>query len=129
MSNGNNVFNWVHFIDLANSLLNYGDSNLIEASYRASISRAYYGAFCMARNVASKKGWINIKNSSEDHKLVKNYYKDRKDNTRKQIGINLDRLHKARKGADYEDICANPDKTALKCVRQAQDIKNKLLTL
>jgi len=47
-------FNWRDYVDLAQDLLNRAE----EACQRSSISRAYYGVFCLARN---RKGYKNIR--------------------------------------------------------------------
>jgi uncharacterized protein (UPF0332 family) len=50
------AFNWVTYLDLAKYLLGTeGTSRFPEAHSRAAVSRAYYAAFCNARNILRDK--------------------------------------------------------------------------
>ncbi len=62
------AFEWKAYVDLARELekqaLGAVDK---EALYRTVISRAYYGAFCHARNYAQAKHKFHPKGEAEDH--------------------------------------------------------------
>lgn len=46
-------FNWGDYLSLANALLTKPNTpGPEEAAYRSAVSRAYYAAFCIARNYA-----------------------------------------------------------------------------
>lgn len=56
------TFNWKEYLEIAKFLKNINDSLSeknakfsTEAAYRVAISRAYYAAFCYARNHAKDK--------------------------------------------------------------------------
>jgi len=126
MSSGDSIFNWQELIDLANNLKSWSEVGSNEAINRSIISRSYYGAFCLARNLAKKNGWITLSNNGTDHDKVKRYYKDDKNKIKKQIGVVLERLHTDRKYADYEDFCCNSEQKAEVSINRALDVGAQL---
>ena len=91
-------FNWTLYLELAKELIYDSEQTLLkEASLRTGISRAYYGVFCVARN------YLESVPKKEVHKFVIEYYESSSNRTMNQIGADLDRLRKARNGADYEN--------------------------
>jgi uncharacterized protein (UPF0332 family) len=87
-------FNWVEFIELSEKLIdNFKD----QASFRTSISRAYYGAFCLARD----KKQINSSDKNV-HKIVIEIFQKSNNINEKKIGKILFDLRKARNEADYQ---------------------------
>lgn len=91
-------FDWKDYVYLAEELLKKtGESYL-----RSSISRAYYGAFCIARN---KKGYQNyrLKPGENIHWIVINTYKNSSNTNEQNIGRILDKLRKTRNDADYNE--------------------------
>jgi len=88
-------FDWRKYIKLAEDLLGQGD----EAHWRSSISRAYYGVFCLARN---KAGYKHVK-KSDVHRAVIQYYKMSSSPDDKFVGKVLDELRRNRNDADYND--------------------------
>ena len=98
-------FDWSEYLNLAENLAGQAD-NLIseETKLRCSISRAYYAAFCKARNYLRDIEGVSIPQSGKSHKIVIDNFKKSTDKTRKKIGINLDRLRIDRNKADYDDI-------------------------
>lgn len=95
-------FNWSDYLILAQNLAGKTSLQCQEAGFRSAISRAYYAAFCSARNLLIQKGY-NISSSSKTHKEVQDIFMNRGDITSKEIQSNLDRLRKDRNDADYED--------------------------
>jgi len=54
-------FDWEQYYDLAEWLLKHpGTAAPQEASLRSAVSRAYYAAFCPARNFARDQELLNI---------------------------------------------------------------------
>lgn len=88
-------FDWKYYVYLAEDLLNRPE----ESCYRSSISRAYYGVFCLARNKKGYKGYTG----TNIHWQVINEYKNSSDKNEQEIGRILDKLRKSRNDADYED--------------------------
>jgi len=121
---GVDSFNWSHYYDLAKKLTET-DKSLCnkEALTRSAISRAYFGAFCLARNLAIDRGWVrNIPESGKAHKIVKNYFYNNKNRKKYLIGANLDKLRNDRNEADYKNKCEDLNKKAEICVKRAENI-------
>lgn len=129
MSNGSNTFDWEELILLADSLKDNKTIGTEEAINRSVINRAYFGAFCLARNLAKDNNWIKLANNGSDHEKVKQYYKGNNNKTKQQIGILLERLHTDRKHADYDDVCCSSKEATSKIVRRAQEVRAKLNSL
>ena len=88
------TFDWVNYIKLSQELV----KKKKESYLRSSISRAYYGVFCLARN---KIGYNH--NTFNVHSRVINSYKEDNNMDYKKIGKNLDELKRARIKSDYID--------------------------
>jgi len=91
-------FDWKDYVYFAEELLNREE----ESCLRSSISRAYYGVFCVIRN---KKGYKNygLKPGENIHWIVINACKNSGDRNEQNIGRILDKLRKLRNDADYDD--------------------------
>lgn len=83
---------------IAEELLRRSD----ESSLRSSISRAYYGVFCIARNKKDYKNF-RLKKGESLHWIVINAYKQSRDRREKEIGRILDNLRRFRNNADYDE--------------------------
>lgn len=94
-------FNWRNYISFASELCKRQD----ESALRSSISRAYYGAFCLSRNYLINESKIQQPRYEElgkIHKLVIDYLSDSDDADENTIGQYLDSLRKKRNLADYD---------------------------
>ena len=102
------TFDWSEYLNLAQELAgDAASSPNEEAKLRSSVSRAYYAAFCKARNhlrdidgnriLSVDPPKVNV------HTYVRNQFKNRSDKSRKKIGNDLNRLRLRRNKADYED--------------------------
>ena len=107
------VFDWIEFLALARDIqeregLGYGR----EASARTAVSRAYYAAFCHARNFAGEFSRFKAQHTSRDHKALREHYRNH------PLGVAeiLDDLRKWRNACDYEDN-----------INQIEIMKNKAL--
>lgn len=89
------IFDWKDYIDLAEELLNRRE----ESCLRTTISRAYYGVFCIVRN---SKGYKNHK-GRDVHQRVIEEYKNSRDRKEQNIGRILDSLRRSRNHADYDE--------------------------
>lgn len=119
-------FNWKLYIQLSDELINYQRTAILQEAYlRTAISRSYYGVFCIARNLLSKK--ITIP-KIDTHKFVRKKYKDSINITERKIGASLNRLWRKRKDADYENkanININEARIAYQMACQTiNDLKN-----
>lgn len=92
-----------------------------EAYYRCSISRAYYAAYCLARNFAIKVDKQSF--GSDDHQKVKNHFKNHSDEIRKTIGNKLNTTRDDRNLADYEEVLyEGPQLKAGKTLKRTREI-------
>lgn len=107
-------FGWKDYIDLAENLLEHSE----ESCLRSAVSRAYYGAFCIARNA---KGFKDS-TGGNIHRKVINEYKNSSDKNERDIGQILDKLRRARNNADY-----NEDKPVTKGIAERAVISAKYI--
>ena len=117
-------FPWVGYLDVAEMLIRVRNSHApAEARYRVAISRAYYAAFCAARNYARDREGFTPSRSGRDHRLVIAYYSQGTSRTHKKIGQTLERLLIERNRADYDDdISQNLRRLALFTVQEARQV-------
>ena len=129
-------FQWSLYLTLASKLsslalteqtLNTSElmsnNSIKEAYYRAAISRAYYAAFCSARNYL--RDTLNLRIPLENtHNFVINEFKERWDiKNSRTISNTLYTLRKDRNNADYDDNpIRNVDSTATRVMRDSQKI-------
>jgi uncharacterized protein (UPF0332 family) len=100
-------FCWKHYLDLAEHL---AKSRMDEAKLRASISRAYYAAFCNARNYMLTKDNNPFPLRYDHHKYLVRYYKGDLDESKSDvegirsiIGKDLNIMRIFRGNVDYDD--------------------------
>ena len=123
-------FNWSEYLWLANALLSDPNSpGPEEASFRSAISRAYYAAFCSARNFGRDRREFVPQRDARDHWLVINTFSNSYDRDRRKIGLDLDRLYTHRCLADYEDFLRDPGSTAKASVETARKVISGLKSL
>ncbi len=123
-------FDWAEYLNLADRLVR--DKALFtsdEACFRAAISRAYYSAFCAARNRARDRDGLIVTNTVSDHRLVKDHYERAPDRSRQKIGVWLDRLRLNRNQADYADAISGTVSLCNSSLARAHNVLDKLKTL
>jgi uncharacterized protein (UPF0332 family) len=72
-----------------------------EAMYRTAVSRAYYGAFHLARGFLFELGFAPVRNANI-HGLVRQYLNGSKNRDARVASSHLQRLQTARNQADYD---------------------------
>lgn len=98
-------FDWREYLNLAQSLQSHtGGSFSQEAAFRCAVSRAYYAAFCHARNFARDKQSFKPSYNTQDHSAVRRHFRK---NNRQDIARILDGLKDWREICDYEDTVSN----------------------
>lgn len=124
-------FNWDEFLTLAEALVRDPNSpGPEEASLRSAVSRAYYAAFCSARNLARDRREITLTHTGRDHWLVQKHFQDSPHPTRRQIGTSLDRLRDYRRQADYkDDLDGSAVSQAIFSIKVARNVLNALNSL
>jgi uncharacterized protein (UPF0332 family) len=97
------MFDWSGYLDLAKELAGQTAGQATEeAKLRSSASRAYYAAFCRARNYLRDEG-CSIPPTGIAHVIVRDEFKFSTDKQHRKIGQNLDRLRIDRNKVDYDD--------------------------
>ena len=100
-------FEWREFLALANFLKGHqGEGYSVEASHRTAISRAYYAAFCSARNYAQSRLSFEPQGDAGDHGRLKAHFKQLRGRWF-EVASKLDRLRLWRNMCDYENTVAN----------------------
>jgi uncharacterized protein (UPF0332 family) len=121
-------FDWKDYLKVA-VILHDGASKakLEEAMYRIAISRAYYAAFCTARNHKIDKG---AEMPFEDaHKFVVDGFRYSKKEEERAIGQRLHRLKNMRVQADYDDEVDDVADMSSKAIKLAQEALDALAKL
>lgn len=121
-------FDWKKYLELAEYISNNsGSLPDEEACYRASISRAYYAAFCITccylRESAGEKY-----EGGDAHKKVRDYLQKTNDTRKRKIANQLKVLHDKRKLADYSDNIYQdkPRSMAIKAIFSAKTIISEI---
>ncbi|HLG29089.1 MAG TPA: hypothetical protein VI387_02665 [Candidatus Brocadiales bacterium] len=118
------AFDWKEYLDLARFLQGQGGINYSqEAALRSAVSRAYYAAFCHARNHENNHKRFMPTGKSVDHRLLRDHFQNM---GRINIARDLDRLRGWRNMCDYHDSIPNISMLLPFAINQAQDIINGL---
>jgi len=98
-------FDWKQYLLLAEFLqANADNSPSKEAAYRCAVSRAYYAAFCHARNFARDHYGFIPQSGVDDHGRVRAIFRQKR---RHDIASALDDLRDWRNQCDYDDDVAS----------------------
>ncbi|HEY6331569.1 MAG TPA: hypothetical protein VI756_19750 [Blastocatellia bacterium] len=93
------AFDWSEFLQVAEFLKDKSGIGFSEeASVRSAIGRAYYAAFCHARDIAMSKGLV-LKRTGDDHIGVRDHYKSK---GMAVVATKLDALRQWRGSCDYD---------------------------
>ena len=100
------MFNWSEFLSLAEGLGSGAQGTSVtlirdEAAYRSAVSRAYYAAFCRAREYAIQHLGFRPSNTPSDHGRLASHYLVR---GMLLIWQYLDDLRYWRNLCDYDDV-------------------------
>jgi uncharacterized protein (UPF0332 family) len=119
------VFDWTGYLLLAQELAKRRND---EGSLRSAVSRAYYAAFCTARNRLLQEG-EKIPKTGEAHPIVWKKYRNSDQKHRKDIGIRGDRLRRSRNIADYDDEFPDISKKVEEALANASHLLDSLRRL
>jgi uncharacterized protein (UPF0332 family) len=121
------TFDWYQYLVLAEYLYDNRDTFPDrEACLRAAISKAYYAAFCSARNYARDFDRLVLDESAQDHGSVKKHYIRAPDPKNRQVGNSLDRLRDSRNQADYSDTIDKLEELAKAAISQSKQVHTLL---
>lgn len=113
-------FDWREYLNVARSLSGEAEVEYSpEAAQRCAVSRAYYAAFCHARNYARDRQNFKPSNAVDDHSGIRRHFNSRQN---KAIAPALDSLRQWRNQCDYEDDVENVEALVINAIREAQKV-------
>ncbi|HVC95596.1 MAG TPA: HEPN domain-containing protein [Pirellulales bacterium] len=114
------------FISLAGKLASRPDAD--EATNRAAVSRAYYGAFHLAKALLDDMGFSAPRNPSGHAFVYRRLFFSRQQNAQ-AIGALLSDLHPSRIEADYDLSSeeAGTNRNAKECVEESHRVRSAIL--
>lgn len=113
-------FNWREYLALAEHV--QGQSGLgfgQEAAGRCAVSRAYYAAFCYARNQATARYGFTPSKTAADHAALRQHLRDHK---RYREARWLDRLRGWRNQCDYADDVTDIPLLVVSSLKEASNL-------
>lgn len=116
-------FDWGEYLALAEALAQGRTPTNQEAVLRSVISRAYYAAYCYARNHARDLQGFAPDATGDDHQRVRDHYRSCGMN---DVARKLTQLRQWRNGCDYLDTVYNLPFVSSQALIQAQDIFTSL---
>ena len=117
-------FDWREYLDLARLLVDQPKKGFTrEAGLRSATSRAYYAAFCTARNVAQQQLYFVPTGGPRDHISLKQYLADL---GMMQPANMLDEMRQWRNKCDYDDHVRDLERLARKAIEDAEDVLGAL---
>lgn len=119
------MFDWATLLDLAEKLAREPD----ESSRRSAVSRAYYAAFCCARNKLRDNKEFKPTGRGKDHDEVWKLFQNSADKERRRIGCLGNGLKIKRGRVDYEDTVPNLAKMVADAPRDARKLLSDLQNL
>jgi len=124
------TFNWSEYLKLAQELGEQAVSSATQqARLRSSISRAYFAAYCNARNYLRDVKRCSIPSTIEAQRYVRDKFKSSFNRRHRKIGENLDRLRIRRNKVDYDDFVTGLSSMVTISLKLAQQVISILNTL
>lgn len=117
------VFDWREYLQISRFFQNGSTRYIPEAAYRCGVSRAYYAAFCYARNFARDNEDFEPKYDHRDHQLLRDHFEA----TRIQLSLQLDQLRQWRNDCDYKDELRGLSGLIPSAIEYAQEIIEELI--
>jgi uncharacterized protein (UPF0332 family) len=118
------TFDWQQYLEFARAICGHDDAQPSRnAGYRSGVSRAYYAAFCHARNYARDNENFIPTGTAKDHRHVKEHFERKGSN---EIADILNDLRGWRNQCDYADTVSNLSHLLANAISQAEIIFQKL---
>jgi len=116
-------FDWCDYLELARALVDLrGSSYSQEATQRSAVSRAYFAAFCSARNYAVNNLGYKPERGANDHaELRKHLQKQRYP----ELASRLNKLRQWRNACDYDNNVSQLCEMVRDSLRVAEKIIHK----
>jgi hypothetical protein len=114
------VFDWREYLELANDLGDLQGTTitirLSEATRRSAVSRAYFAAFCHARNYAVRHLGYVARHSTSDHGRLRHHFRRL---GMVEVADSLDDLRSWRNLSDYSDVVPDLRSTLSDALRES----------
>jgi uncharacterized protein (UPF0332 family) len=123
-------FNWERYLDVSKKIKNLmtstpKDSELAEAFFRTSASRAYYAIYHLALEFAKDNlGYDDRRDRREgegSHQRLRNYYLGFDNEDYKKLSKLLSKMHQYRKACDYDKAINYPRGLMDASIKSADD--------
>lgn len=112
-------FDWREYFHLADNLNGAARPYTQEAALRTIVSRAYYAAFCHARNYAAARQHFSAQGIADDHRNLREHFRGRNDHG---IVTRLDNLRRWRNNCDYDNDLPNLPAMVGAALRAAREV-------
>ncbi|MCW5881522.1 MAG: hypothetical protein KIS91_11365 [Anaerolineae bacterium] len=117
-------FDWREYLALAQFVQTQSNANFgEEAARRCAVSRAYYAAFCFARNHAQIHSGFVLTGTAEDHGRLAEHLRQ---HGRAGEARRLKRLRQWRNQCDYRDEIGDLTMMTASALQQASDVISRL---
>ncbi len=114
------AFDWADYLRLAQLLQSQSAPGVSqEAIARCAVSRAYYAAFCHARNYARDRHGLIPRYNGDDHALVKRHFLSRRE---RGVSVKLENLRNWRNLCDYSDVVSDLPALLSQSLAEAQKV-------
>lgn len=114
------MFDWSEFLEFARHIQNQSDTGFsAEAANRSCVSRAYYAAFCTARNYAEAHLGFARTGTPRDHALLRQHLQTL-GGVWSIVAEQMQSLRTYRNLCDYEDSVPNLGQMTLDSLVQAE---------
>ncbi len=117
-------FDWREYLAVAHFLVNTPGNFSQEAAFRCATSRAYYAAFCYARNYARFHHGFVPTGTEADHLGVRDHFERR---GMGHISDKLDQLRQWRNRCDYVDEVFQLSRNTAQALTEAQRVLDRLV--
>ncbi|MDP2897307.1 MAG: hypothetical protein Q8Q12_12265 [bacterium] len=118
------AFDWKEYLELSRFLAGETATTPGEqAAHRSAVSRAYYAAFCHARNYARDRHGFSPEDTAKDHSRVRDHFRARGS---VELARRLDSLRRWRNDCDYKDTVVSLPRILVEAIEQAQGILDRL---
>lgn len=117
-------FDWREYLALARSVQTQTGTGFgEEAAKRCAVSRAYYAAFCWARNQAMTRYHFEPTGTANDHGQLRSHLRSYHRHREARL---LDQLRQWRNQCDYDDNIPNLSQVVDAALKQADDVITSL---
>lgn len=116
-------FDWQEYLNFAGELAGVaGCVSCEEAGQRSAISRAYYAAFCIAKNYLEERGRGRFASADVYRQVQMAFLSATGNKDSIRIGNQLQRMHISRKKAFYDSIFNGIDPELRSVLKQARKV-------